>query len=329
LERCQTIGQWMFALAKLVVSAGLIWWVMRSINLSQLWQSLNELSAQALGLASAVFVLHVLVVAWRWHRIVRMLGGVLPIWQSVKWVFVGLFFNQALPTSVGGDAIRIWSLHSLGSARGAAFSSVAVERVTGVAALGVMISINAFSYMDALSPIVWSALMIAGPVVLGILVLLANADVLIRAWLPSGLSDHLINLANGLRCIASSTAWLIEIGLLGLAAQCLIVAVACVIGKDVGIAMPFGAYVVVVGGAILLSLLPVSLGGWGVREVGMLSLATALGHAPEGVLALAVTWALLPLVLSLPFGLIWLLGTHHSTSEVRNNANAKHMRETK
>lgn len=316
------------ALIKMAVTAGLIWWLSLTIDLQELHRSLGGVSHLALVLAAAILVLQALVVAWRWHRIVRMLCGHLSVRKSVQWVFVGLFFNQALPTSVGGDAIRIWSLHRSGTAPGLAFTSVAVERATGLAALGIVISLCALVYGRALSPGTMAALVVSGPLLVAVLIALARLDGLAAKWLPASISTHVDNLARGLRTLARSSRYLVEIGALGIAAQCLIIAAAYVLGHGLGIDVPFGVYVLIVGGAILLSLLPVSLGGWGLREAGMVVLAGAFGLPPAPVVALSVTWALLPLLLSLPFGFHWLLGNHPRAAEVRGSLTAPRPEDT-
>ena len=72
-----------------------------------------------------------------------------------------------------------------------------------------------------------------------------------------------------------------------------------------GIDQPLAVYVVAVGGAILLSALPISLGGWGVREATLVGLFGLVGASAESVITLSLVWALLPALVSVPSGLLW------------------------
>ena len=95
---------------------------------------------------------------------------------------------------------------------------------------------------------------------------------------------------------------------LGIAASLTGIVAAYVLGLDLGIELSFPAYVVLVGGATLFAVLPISLGGWGVREVGMVALFGAVGVSPERALTLSVLYGVLPLLISLPGGLSWWMG---------------------
>src|SRR5687768_13768755 len=92
-------------LGRACITGVLLWWVISWIDLGQLGAALSRLDAGAVALAAALLAAQSLFIAWRWHRIVRRLGGELPPSKSLLWVLVGQFFNLALPTSVGGDAL--------------------------------------------------------------------------------------------------------------------------------------------------------------------------------------------------------------------------------
>jgi glycosyltransferase 2 family protein len=161
-------------LLKIAVTCALFAWLSRSIDGSALWRSLSALSPGAIALALALIVAQSLLLGWRWHRIIRWLDGRLAPALAIRWTFVGLFFNQALPSSVGGDAVRIWLLHRYGARQGLPFASVAIERLTGVTLLALMISTSVL-WMGPVStdPAVRAALLVVGPALLTLLVTVA------------------------------------------------------------------------------------------------------------------------------------------------------------
>jgi glycosyltransferase 2 family protein len=103
---------------------------------------------------------------------------------------------------------------------------------------------------------------------------------------------------------------LLEVVGLGLAANLTGLLAAAVLGYALGIEVGLVGIVALVGGAVLLSILPVSLGGWGLREAGMVALFAGVGVPAEPVLAMSLVWGLLPLLVSLPAGLLWWVNRH-------------------
>ena len=291
---------------KACITGLLFWWVVSWIDVGQLRAVLSRLDIGTITWAAALLAAQSLIFAWRWHRIVRRLGGELPPSKSLLWILVGQFFNLALPTSVGGDALRIWALHRHGTAAGVAFSSVAVERSTGVVILGLMVSVSVMLLPSSVTDGFFLTLVSIGPLLLIVLVLLAFADGVPLGRLPASLTVLVVQLARALRRLAATPS-LLELVVLAVAASTLGVAAAYVVGRGLNIDLPFTAYLAFVGGASLLAALPISVGGWGVREAGMVALFATAGVAPEAALALSLIIGALPAVVALPGAMAWWL----------------------
>ena len=280
--------------------------LLRQVDLVELGRLARAFSAQSLLLAAALMVLQALLLAWRWQRLLRFLGQPLRPKLALRWVLVGLFFNQALPTSVGGDAFRVWALHRHGTAPGTAFASVALERVTGVTLMALMIALCVPTLQPGLPAGVAWALMASAPALVAALAVIALADRLPLQWLPAAILASLTSTSGGLRRLLASPSDTLGLSLLAIAASLCGFGAAWVLGRSLGIEQqPLSAVVVVLGGAMLVSLLPISLGGWGVREATVVALFTALGVAPERALAMSVAFGLLQLAVSLPGGMLW------------------------
>ena len=116
-----------------------------------------------------------------------------------------------------------------------------------------------------------------------------------------------IAVVSAFKKIASSRVSLIELVALGALSAVAGIAAAWAIGMGIGIDLSFLCYVVFIGGTALVSVLPVSLGGWGLREITMIGFLGTAGVKPEQALALSIIWGILPLVVSLPTGLLFLL----------------------
>jgi len=302
------LRRWLPLVVKVAISLLLIGWLLQAVDGAALRRSVVALSPLALCLAALLIAVQAAVLGWRWHRIVRWLGDDLPACTAIRWVYIGLFFNQALPSSVGGDAVRIWLFHRRGSLPGLPFASVAIERGTGMVMLALMVS----ACMPWLEPAsgheAWlMPLRTVGPVLLLLLVGLAVLDKVVGNRLPLRLADALVRLGTGLRQIARSPSALAEVASLGALASLLGLTAAWVLGRDLGMPLGLPHFVALVGGSVLLSVLPVSLGGWGLREATMVALFGLFNQPPEPVLTLSVVWGAIPLLISLPAGALWLI----------------------
>ncbi len=306
VERQDRVKRFSLAVARAAVSVILIAAVLHAVDTTALAGAVRHLGATSLAAAAVLIAAQALVIAWRWHRIVVLLGGRLPPKDAVQWVFLGMFFNNALPTSVGGDAVRIWLLRKSGASLVLSIGSVAIERGTGIVVLGLMVS--------ACVPAVWAMLdgtalrvVLAwiGPSLLAGLLVAALADRLLAGWNPRGLGKSLKWLGEELRRLGTQPLVLAELAALGVAASLTGLLAAYLLGESLGLQIGFPTCIVLVGGSVLLSVLPISLGGWGVREVSMVTLFGAAGASGERALALSLLWGLLPLLVSLPAGLLW------------------------
>src|SRR3546814_17969172 len=85
----------------------------------------------AVGLLAAILAISSL----RWWLVGRAIGAPLPLKDCVSLMFIGGFFTQVLPTSIGGDAVRILLAGRRGLPYGKAFSGVVLARASGLLAL--------------------------------------------------------------------------------------------------------------------------------------------------------------------------------------------------
>lgn len=288
------------------VSTALLWWVLREADGRALIDTLADVPLLLVAAALGLTFIQTLLLAWRWHRIVQLLGGSLSITKATALTFLGLFANQALPTSVGGDLVRAWGLYRLGTAPGISISSVVVERLTGLATLGMLVT--------ACLPEVWVhlpegpvriALLAAGPSILVALAVFGAAERFTPNWFPAALRRLIGAVGQAFRSLSARPAALAEIAVLGAAASLTGLGAAYALGGGIGIPIGFPAYVSLIGGVVLFSILPISIGGWGVREAAMLFMFGGFGITSEQALALSLLFGILPLAISLPAVFLW------------------------
>jgi hypothetical protein len=293
--------------AKLIVSVSLLLLLVARMDAALLVQVLAALPMRGVFLGLGLLATQAAVLAWRWHRVTTLIGGCLPLPTAARLTLVGLFFNQALPTSIGGDVLRVWGAYRRGLPAELALSSVLIERATGLAAIALLVASGVLLAWSDLagSSLRWGFLLTA-PLTLGAVALMAVLDTLPLHWLPAIARDQVLSVSNGMRRIGGSPVAIGELLILGVISTVVGVGGAYVVGSQIGISLGFGAYLVAVGGAVLLTVLPISVGGWGVREAAVVGTFGAMGVPVEKALVVSVLFGLGLAIVALPGGVLWL-----------------------
>ena len=126
--------------AKILISAALLYLALRKVDISDLFSRLGFTSAVWIALAIAATLSQVFASALRWREISADCGASLSVAQAVRYCMIGSFFNQTLPSSIGGDAMRLWLVGRGPAGWRAAAYSIFVDRAIGLIALGLLIA---------------------------------------------------------------------------------------------------------------------------------------------------------------------------------------------
>src|SRR5579863_1979823 len=131
--------QILFTAIKVLVSVALLFLALRKANFSDLASRIDLASAGWIGLAIAMTFLQIFIGVLRWRIVSEECGAPIPIRQAMRYNLIGTFFNQTLPSSIGGDAVRLWLVARSGAGWRAATYSIFVDRAIGLIALAVII----------------------------------------------------------------------------------------------------------------------------------------------------------------------------------------------
>ncbi len=300
---------------RIAVSAVLLAVVAWRTNWSDVAERFANLNIWLWLAAVGVALLGIVASATRWQLFGREMGFERSLGQYSAYYFIGSYFNLLLPTSVGGDVMRVWYLDGKSGRKLAALASVFLERLNG---LLVLIAMACVGVLVAPIPLpawvhvsVWS---VAGCAVLGV----ASMPILARMrWLPLNRREQMktvLSLWHMPALMAGSTALSILVQVLG------VVCIWCV-GKSLGLNVPIG-YCCILGPMVsLLTLLPISVNGMGVREVGMVVFLAPLSVGEDSAKALAFLWFLVTVAVSLFGGLVYLFGAFPKAEPVNQEAN--------
>jgi glycosyltransferase 2 family protein len=299
----------LIVVVKLLVTVACFAYLSRQVDLSQIVSTIPLLDFRWIAFATLVVALQIPLVGRRWSGIVTALSARNErMTQTVMIAItaIGQFFAQVLP-SVAGDGARAWLLARLGCDWPDAVMSVVIDRAIGVGllvALGFVIlllpsGITALGgYRDVMIA-AYGGLLVAA--LLGLWLVPVLAPLLAR-WRYS----------RWLATLATSTRQVV-LGRRGpaiLAIGCLIHVLTIVVVWSLGCAQ--GLLLSVPDAAVLFTVMigvtvvPISVGGWGLRELAVISVLGAHGIEPQQALLFSVCFGLVVVVGSLPGALVWL-----------------------
>jgi uncharacterized membrane protein YbhN (UPF0104 family) len=222
----------------------------------------------------------------RWRLLAQAQGFDGSLLRYVTYYFIGMFFNLALPTSVGGDVVRVWYLagqEGSGPVTGrrlAALVSVLAERVNGVVVLVALACVSAaFCPMPLKEWIVWTVVGIGMATVLALLSVpgLRALFATFPHLAASPKLAHLRGLADGGWTYCHQPGVLLGATLLSAIVQVGNAVIGYLVGQALGLPVPALYYGLIVPLVALLALVPISVNGMGLREAGCVMLFAPLG----------------------------------------------------
>ncbi|HDL17037.1 MAG TPA: flippase-like domain-containing protein, partial [Rhizobiales bacterium] len=265
-----------------------------------------------LPLVVAIFLLLALMVpvARRWNLIVSALGGSISYLSSLRMILMTVLVNQSVPSNLGGDAYRVMATSQAGMPWKRATLAAIVDRLIALLALALVALFGVLALLDRVELENQRLITIigTGAIVGGTL----SAWIFFRSRFAATLaggSEILQRLITALGALLNKPAEAAYLVVLSIIVQCVTIAVMSIVAINVGVDVPLFPMLGVCALGLLISRLPVSLGGWGVRE-GTLVLGFApFGISREAALAASITYGLTELAAAIIGGVIWLVWT--------------------
>ncbi len=284
---------------RLLVSVALLGWLGWQTDWGRIRDAFTSLKIEWWLAAVGVYFVAQLISALRWQLLARPLGFHESFRQFTGIYFIGMYFNLLLPTAVGGDVVRAWCLDGKSHRRMAAFLSVLVDRLSGlfvlvlVACAGVVLSSIPIPGWIALS--VWAS---AGLFVVAVL----TVPILARLFRHAA---PLRRLADALRYYWRHPRVLLWTTGISVGVQLANVILVWLVGLALGLGIPLTYYAVFVPLVTLLTLLPISVNGMGIREGSSVLFLAPMGVGEGTALCLAVLWFFALTAVSLCGGMVY------------------------
>lgn len=292
---------------RIAITAVLLWLAFRRADWGVIAAGLMQMHSAWFAAAVAVLALQVGVAAQRWRGIASGCGVTMSAALALRFVFIGQFFSQTLPAAVGADGARIWYLgRSSGDWKSAAYS-VVIDRSIGGLALGILVTAilpGAFARIH--DPIGRLSLALVGcaclaafasVIAIGALPLLDRWPATRHARTIALISGRLFRDIRSARSIAFSSLVIHFLSIL---------AVWCIAHA---LTAPLDAMdaIFLVPPVMLITMVPISVAGWGVRESAMVAALSYAGIGNSQGLLVSVLFGMGSLILGLIGGAVWIV----------------------
>ncbi len=325
-------------IARIAVATVAILWVLRGQDWHTLAAVFQNLSPWYFGLSLAIYAVAQVVIAVRWWLLLRAQGIHIETLAAIRLFFLGLFYNNLMPGSVGGDLLKAWYVTKHTQKKLEGVLSVFVDRVIGLLGMVLMATFTYLAFVRGqittgdgggkagvprwLSQhqgvILW-AVAAVGVAFAAVLVHPAGrASLAHAAARVRGRSVSALGRVRDAVAVYCSRPWTL-LGALGLTliSQSTVIVAFWLLGRNLGIEAGLRYYFVIFPITWVVAAMPISVAGLGVLEGGTVGLFSLLTGTPrELATALALCQRFVWILASLPGGLVHLLGAHLPEREI-------------
>ena len=303
----------LIAAAKAAVTGLLFFLIFRKVDFHQFGAIVRNARLYALAAAFLILWIAHCICTLRWRMLMRPLMPVSSLGRLFAIYCIGLFFNLAFPTVIGGDAVKMYYAGKPSRLFAKSFAATCLDRDAGMFAMMLIaclaILFNPVEIPDIpLSLVVWgvfAAFIAANVVLFAPRLHRLLADFLHQRKL-SGVAAKIDAISSAFQIMGkhwSILAWSLVISIVN---QILAIAVTWIMAVGLRITVPFSYFMVLVPVITLISMVPVSLNGMGLREYAFLSLLGSIGIARESCIALGLLSSALLVVSAVPGGIFYL-----------------------
>lgn len=295
---------------KLLVTLGAFWFLVMLTDVSEALALVRNQNLALVAFAAFAVLLQIALGAFRWRSVLiasaRQQAANISPWLAYRLYYASIFFNSFLPGGLGGDVVRVISTRTLGVTIGASVHSVVLDRILTLATLLLMA-------LPAL-PLVWKGIglpvstLVAGAAIVPFLTVFyfGLGRISRLATLKSYADRALVSFRYALHNLLSHPRVLLAAVPLAFAAHAAYAVTAYLIARSLNIEFNLLDALMLMPLVLLVSTVPISIGGWGVREVGAIGLLGLVGVPSHEAVVISLQLGVVSVLMSLPGGLFWM-----------------------
>ncbi|MEW6686076.1 MAG: lysylphosphatidylglycerol synthase transmembrane domain-containing protein [Candidatus Edwardsbacteria bacterium] len=299
---------------RILISLGLIAFILLKVDLKLLLAHLHSTRLAYVVLAVFGYLLIVFICAYRWRLLLRVQEINSEIEYLASLFFIGLFFNNFLPTSFGGDLLRLYYIAEESGKKSESFASILVDRATGffatlfVAFLALIFLLHQQQGQNMLKIVIIISAIVA---LLGVLFfsrrIVRRFRFILNLPLIVKIEDKIKKAYNSIYLYRKKPVIIAKTFLISCVIQFLLVTVIYLLALSLRLNLPMLPFFLYVPVISLISMIPISINAWGLQEGSYVVLFGQAGLGKESALALSLFVHFLLVFISLFGGVIFLI----------------------
>jgi len=302
---------------RIIISVAIILYMLSKISFSEIWCILQNSRLDYLILAFSFIIMGVFISSLKWKLLLSTKSIKARYIELVRFYFIGMFFNSVMPSTIGGDMIRGYESSKEYGNKSKVFSSIFMERFTGLIALisfaivGLFLEISKFCRTGVIL-----ILFILIGATIGIAILIydkKNIKFFKCLYLPIlnlferfDLKDKSEEFYDAVNDYKNHRSVISTSLLLSFIFQFISISYTYIMALSLNININFTYFFIFVPIITCITMIPVSIGGLGIREVSYVYLFTKVGMTISEAFTISIMRFFLALVVSLIGGLIYL-----------------------
>jgi hypothetical protein len=278
------------------------------IGLAKILQFMHQVNLLVVLIALLLTFISIVLSAYKWRILILSQGFSPPLKTLTGLYFIGLFFNNFLPTSIGGDIVRIYELGKKIGHQQYAAASVIAERIIAALSLGLLVAISLFLNYKMTKPFLQPILVFI--VVCGLLFwffryLTVSNDFLekISRQIALAVEPFTKNLASLLQLDFA----FLRVMFYSILFHLTVVLINLLLFRAIGAQVPLIYYFIFIPIILALSMLPISFNGLGIREAGYAYFFSKVGLPAAQAVAVSIYFFLVVSIISLIGGILFAI----------------------
>lgn len=308
---------------KAIVSLGLLGYLVYIADPVKISQVLSMVVRNKgilnLGLAAAFMFFALFMMTIRWHILLKRYKAEYPVHHLFGYYLIGLFFNNFLPTSIGGDIYRIYKVSDDTRGRTVGFATVVTERMMGIAAT-LFLAIVALYFVSQFfhdPRLLYISVILFLMISLFFFIMTRNRPFRLLLWIFDkitilNIGERINKLFEAIHELRTKRRVFAYVFLLSILSQMSIVFMNFFLAQALSIRIDLSYLFLVVTVTFVLTMLP-SINGVGIRDLGYVTLLSEIGISNAAAISLSFLNLLLPMVISILGAVLFVIQKKRST----------------
>lgn len=290
-------------LFKILVTVSLLWLIFRKFNISSFSIQITRINFFFSAAALMAMFAQLILTGLRWYFVEKMLGNGINANLSIRLILIGQFFNQVLPSSVGGDVVRALILSRENLSLKTALSSVVCDRIVALIVLTfitfctlpiLLYSVN-FEILGIKSVTFLFFIFVLG----GLIILLLFSNKLTANLNKYQLGRPVASIVSDTRYVIFSSR--VSLWIVGLSILVQLLLILCIFFLAISLGLSLNmTHCLMLPLIMLLSSIPISFAGWGLRETFMIVGLGLVGISAGDALSISVGFGFTQMLIGLP-----------------------------